>query len=576
MSTTSNLTGNLRFGLIFTFLLIGWLSWLYLIEDNPEPLPPSTSKSFINFFMQVYGLVYTTWIGRLYFNNEPVSDRASKPVRAGLFFHLVPMLCLLATNSKLETAKDSGLVLFSALITFRYWRTLVSWYFWTQYQITPSRGEGEDDFLPSDCTVIVPTVGPVENSVFDDMVKGILMNRPKCLIFSTNKEVAQIATRSRVELVKNAMIQDRQYPGDVTEIVYENANFSNKRRQVVHGFNMVRTDILAMADDTAIWHPKFLQATLPAFNDKDVGLVGTRKWVNRIADQNGSHFARIWNMIGALYLVRHNWEIRASNTADGGVFCVSGRSSLIRSSIIQREDFAEAFTNEYAGEFVYTWLNSLATYCGLFRSMLTYLLNSQGLCPKGFGPLNADDDNFVTRWVINRGFNIKIQYSPEATMMTVLGQTKPKLKFLDQCRRWARTTFRQNPVALFIDCTLWSKWPLTVWTTYFPWMYNAALFWDSMSIWSFTKTGFYNGSSYYRLWLVLLILLILSTKLIKTYAWFQEHPEDRKYIPFIPVFSYFHSFVKTVAAVSWFDNSWSGRDLTKEPTMNQQTVATED
>lgn len=526
--------------------------------------------------MQIYGLVYAAGIIRLYFDDESGLDRAPKPAKGWLVFHSVPTLCLLATNSKLETAKDPGLVLFSALITFRYWRTLVSWYFWTQYEITASLGEGKDVFLPSDCTVIVPTVGPEDNPVFDDMVKGILINQPKCVIFSTNKEVSQIATRSRIELVKDAMIRDRQYPGDVTEIAYENANFSNKRRQVVHGFNMVGTDILAMADDTAIWHPKFLKATLPAFNDKDVGLVGTRKWVKRIDDQDASHYARIWNMIGALYLVRHNWEIRASNTADGGVFCVSGRSSLVRSNIIQHEDFAEAFTNEYAGEFVYTWLNSLSKYCGLFRSLLTYLLNSQGLTPKGFGPLNADDDNFITRWVINRGFSIKIQYSEEATIHTVLGQTEPKLKFLDQCRRWARTTFRQNPVALFIDCTIWSKWPLTVWTTYFPWMYNYALFWDGTSIWSFTKTEFYNGSSCYWLWLALLIILVLLTKLIKTYAWFQENPECRKYMPFIPVFSYFHSLVKAVAAVSWFDNSWSGRDLNKEPTMNQQNVTKEE
>ena len=102
------------------------------------------------------------------------------------------------------------------------------------------------------------------------------------------------------------------------------------------------------------------------------------------------------------------------------------------------------------------------------------------------------------------------------------------------------------------------------------------MFWDGTSIWSFTKTEFYNGSSCYWLWLALLIILVLLIKLIKTYAWFQENPECRKYMPFIPVFSYFHSLVKAVAAVSWFDNSWSGRDLNKEPTMNQKTVTKEE
>jgi hypothetical protein len=48
-------------------------------------------------------------------------------------------------------------------------------------------------------------------------------------------------------------------------------------------------------------------------------------------------------------------------------------------------------------------------------------------------------------------------------MTTVLG-TYP-LKIPDQAKRW--TTFRHNPIALFVD--------RTVWTTLFPWMHNAAL-----------------------------------------------------------------------------------------------------
>lgn len=72
---------------------------------------------------------------------------------------------------------------------------------------------------------------------------------------------------------------------------------SNKRKQVVHAFSNVDADILVMVDDTAIWQPYFLQATLLAVESNQVGFVGTRKWVKRLShprDATASFFVSLW------------------------------------------------------------------------------------------------------------------------------------------------------------------------------------------------------------------------------------------------------------------------------------------
>ncbi|PVH75962.1 glycosyltransferase family 2 protein, partial [Cadophora sp. DSE1049] len=73
-----------------------------------------------------------------------------------------------------------------------------------------------------------------------------------------------------------------------------------------------------------------------------------------------------WNVIGAFYLARYNFEIRATNAINRGVFVVSGRALVIRIKIVQDNNFCKAFTNE-------------RFFFGLF------------------GLLNPNDDNFITR-----------------------------------------------------------------------------------------------------------------------------------------------------------------------------------
>jgi cellulose synthase/poly-beta-1,6-N-acetylglucosamine synthase-like glycosyltransferase len=497
------------------------------------------------------------WTIFLIYDVRSRDDPPSVLRQVGLLCHNIPAMFFLGTTVTAHSTEDTALVWFMALVIFRYWRTLTNIWFWFKYK--PAIAGPTCKVTPADCTVIVPTVGPIGNRVFAEMVTAVLVNRPARLIFSTNT----IAATEQVKGILPAILADIEagittYQKQhglgkqkvATDIQVLNANVSNKRQQVVHAFEKVETEVLIMVDDTAIWTHSFLSATLPAFESEKVGFVGTRKWVKRFThprDPTVNFFAGLymqyvagfWNMIGGLYLVRHNFEIRATNAADGGVFCVSGRSSLIRTEIVANENFKNLFLNEY-------------------------VLRLGDRFP-GWGPVTADDDNFITRWVINHGWDVKIQSSKEATMTTTLG-TYP-LKFPDQCKRWSRTTFRQNPIALFVDRTVWWKWPLTCWTTLFPWLYNAALVWDALAVYSLTRSDLYEQSAYRVAMLCSLVGFIWLSKLVKTIPWFWEYPMDFLLyfvIPAYPFFAYWHSILKVYTAFTFWDLAWSGRKLKKE------------
>ena len=242
--------------------------------------------------------------------------------------------------------------------------------------------------------------------MYDEMVTAILVIQPKRLVFLTNTQDAALpAIRAQIEAGKTPYQQQYVLGPMVinTNIVVINAEVSNKRQQTVDAFQWVDTEILVNADDPAILHPEFLAAAPPAFADNKVGFVGTRKWVKRLRlprDPTANFFTDLWTRycqgfwktIGGLYLIRHNFEVRSTNAAEGGVFCVSGRTSLIRTKIVNDTSFIDAFCNEY-------------------------ILKIGGI--SGFGPVKADDDNFDTRRVVKHGYDIKIQYSTEATMTSV-------------------------------------------------------------------------------------------------------------------------------------------------------------
>jgi hypothetical protein len=97
-------------------------------------------------------------------------------------------------------------------------------------------------------------------------------------------------------------------------------------------------------------------------------------------------------------------------------------------------------------------------------------------------------------------------------------------------------------------------------------MYNAAFFWDSLAVYTFISTDYYQQSTHRHTLVALLVVFIWASKLVKTIPWFWAHPTDfflYFLIPAYPMFVYYHSFLKVYTAFTFWDLAWSGRQLPK-------------
>ncbi|KAI4936487.1 hypothetical protein J4E85_001817 [Alternaria conjuncta] len=496
-SPDANPTKNMhKLAAILGIVSIFWITLLSFMKYKPNtgPIP-----SWFHVYNTLSLVGWATWV--VYYtmidSKREKNPTPNKPHEAWNLLHIVPIALLNVTVYKSLSVKNKAQLWFFALMVFRYYRTVVTRFFYFRYKVAKPISGGSK-FNSKDCTVIVPTVGPGEDSTrFANMATAILLNKPARLIFSANnkkaeKDIKEVMKELQVTLAKNidnpiriSLQRDKDEPKDVgpmdldptevdTRVGWTYVNHSNKRKQTCQaigkvnqeGKNRVMTEVIILVDDTAIWHKNLLEATLPAFNDPEVGLVGTHKSVvyqrletrppqpgddepatpafdtaqtqeyfpeqeilqpkkGRRPEDMGWleycvqwYWAGMWNTMGALYLMRHSYETEASNTADGGVFAVSGRTMLVLAEIVQDTKFKEEFLEEYVGGSVFTWLAWLTSWHVPLMGYLLAGFKSIGLTEKGVGPLLADDDNFITRWVIDHGHSIKIQSSPEATMST--------------------------------------------------------------------------------------------------------------------------------------------------------------
>lgn len=248
-------------------------------------------------------------------------------------------------------------------------------------------------------TVVIATLGT--NPDFPRCLQSINATSPAAIIVVTpEKNVEKIK-----KICKELELDHVQVLG---------AKKANKRLQMIQGLKSCNTAITAFADDDVFWLPTFLTYILAPFEDPKVGAAGGYTCPCRDSEPN------VWEFLGAAYLERWNFEIAATSHLDGGIACLSGRTCVFRTSIIQDEAFLHELQHE-------EWIG-------------------------GVSLASADDDNFMTRWLVNHDWKIKIQCAPEAVLTTAL---EPDSAFIGQCIRWFRTTWRSNITSLFIDRVIW-------------------------------------------------------------------------------------------------------------------------
>lgn len=463
-------------------------------------------------------------------------------------FHLIPPFLVWVWITLLRNSRDPNLILFIGLWIWRYSRLFINLWFYMQYR--PADLPAEPTVHPKDVTVVIPTVfDPITYaSDLGETIETCLLNLPAEIIIVTDTEENTKTLRRLVAEIRCRLKGDSSDETCNVPIRIENCPVANKREQQAVGIRLAKTSLMLFIDDHVFLKPLFLNATVCAFENPYVGLCGTKKTVRREVPKAespwGRYWVSFWNVMGALYLTRHNFEIRATNAADGGVFVVSGRAALVRTIIVQDEKFLSQYLNEM------------------------FLMGR-------LGPLGPDDDNFLTRWVTKYGWHIKIQDTHQATIETSLGRPD---KFLKQCQRWARTTYRSNTCSLLTERTVWSRQPLTVWTAFIPSLSNLALFWDAGIVYAFTKSKLYLESNSSSKMLFCLWSWIYFAKVIKLMGYFRQHPRDFLLfffpVPAYHIFAWSHSLIKLYAAVTFYNTGWTGRKL-KNTTLSNVRQPTE-
>ena len=254
-----------------------------------------------------------------------------------------------------------------------------------------------------DVTVIIPSIEGAGAEIWET-IRSILATEPYQIILVTVD-----ANLERARAMVKSMATKR--------ITIHGVPYANKRRQMVCAIPDVETEITIFADDDVLWPSKLLPWILAPLEDETYGAVGTNQRLRRAECPSFSQ--RIYGYLNALYLERRNFDCASCMYMDGGLPCLSGRTVAYRSSVIKDAAFKHAFTHE-------EWL--------------------------GRYQLNADDDNFMTRWLVTHNKKIGYQYHKEAEVLTTL-EDNPN--FMKQCLRWSRSNWRSNITSMFWDRHVW-------------------------------------------------------------------------------------------------------------------------
>ena len=248
---------------------------------------------------------------------------------------------------------------------------------------------------PQDVTVIIPIIN-IDVKELERTIRSILACHPFQIFVVTRKDEFFILEKfSRTINAEN--LEVFMVP------------VANKRLQLCRAIPEVETDIVVFADGDVTWPSTILPWLLSPFENPEIGGVGTSQRARPL--RTGPVLNQCINWAGRAYIQRRNFEILATHMIDGGTSCMSGRTHAVLTEVVKDPAFLSGFQEERWGE----------------------------------NRLQADDDNFITRWLVAKGWKTWVQSNDECEIETTL---ENGIGFRDQCDRWARSNWRSNFISL--------------------------------------------------------------------------------------------------------------------------------
>jgi hypothetical protein len=425
------------------------------------------------------------------------------------------------TGSKLLSLQNSGWpkpklasFAFALVFLFRYTRVALTVLGHSRYR--PTAISKFPTYKASDVTVVIPTTDMMPET-FHTVVRSILKHSISKLIITTAGSKARV--------------QEAEFPSLFSDprIMFLHCDEKGRRKQTAHAMPYVHAPLLILQDDHTYWPPKksWLKSVLTPFDAPNTGAVGVGLEARH--RQHPFSFAGFMNFLGMTYLDRRRYEYCGTYGIDRGISTLSGRFGAFRTKIYADENFLEAYLNERV------WHNS--------------------------GPLDADDDKFHTRWLIEHGWDIALQAGPEATMTTELGEW-PRYK--GQVIRWLRTSCRSNPSSLSHKIS-WVRHPYTTFTL-FAWFFRLSLIQEPLMFWLLRATlKAHDMLPVFRKTAITLYAFVTIMKFIKISAHLQKYPSDFVYFPSYILFGYYCTLVKIWAFFTWCNISWTTANVAKAP-----------
>lgn len=404
-----------------------------------------------------------------------------------------------------QAKRNLALASFIIFFLARYIRTFVSIFTYLTFPSTPIRWNPK--YLSSrDVTVVVPTTFKTPDELAK-CLRNILSCHPyQIFVVTSNANLAALESFCVLHDLDN-LVQCLS----VSKL--------NKRKQILAALQDVRTEIVAFADDDVFWpNTRFLDYMLALFEDPKVGAGGPRQRVRRNVNPNG------WWALGCFYLERRVWNNLCTQSIDGSISTLSGRTAVYRTEILRCDEFFHYFQTD-------SWLGR---------------------------KLNSDDDKCLTRYVYSHGWDIRIQGDEAATIETTLEED---LKFLSQCLRWARAHWRGNFTVMTNEsywCSMKYAWGLYV--IYFGQFQTPAFAWDAL-LTALLVIGLGRPVSESKVEIAIFAAWILFTKLLKLIPHFIRHPRDLVYAPLSIFFSYAHGFLNLYALVTLHHTQWGSQNL---------------